>query len=116
LRIILRFIFQGSPREQFKADLIFGGKEGERIVFMTRVVAYPTPTATWSRSISDNSVILINDFTFNISAYVDITGKNSYGNYNVTIVNGGDKNLMLSFIIRSEGNVYDLYLQKSFRK
>jgi len=102
---MLRFVFTGPPREKFKTTLIFGGKRGDRIVFMTTVVAYPVPTATWDRSVSDNSVIPINDFMFKVSAYVNITGEKSYGNYNVTIDNKGDRNLILYFVIRSEGNV-----------
>jgi len=102
---MLPFVYKGPPREEFKTALIFRGKRDDRIVFMTTVVAYPAPTATWDRIVSDNSVIPINDFTFNVSAHVDILGEKNYGNYNVTIDNNnGDNILTLSFIIRSEGN------------
>jgi len=104
------FCFKGPPREQSKTTLIFGGKREERIIFMTTVVAFPAPTATWDRNVSDNSVIPINEFTFNVSANVDIMGEKNYGNYNLTIDNKGGNILTLSFIIRSEGNIYNLYL------
>jgi len=111
LRLILPFVFRGSPREQFKADLIFEGKRSDRILFLITVVAFPAPVATWDRNVSDNSVIQINDFTFNVSAYVDITAENRYGNYSVTIDNGSDKNLILKFEIRTVGSVNDLFLK-----
>jgi len=89
-----------------KTALVFGGKVNEKKWLIAIVVAFPGPTATWDRNVSDDFVIPINDFTFNVNAYVNATGDNCYGTYKVTIDNRCGTNLTLNFIIGSEGNVY----------